>query len=190
MAKIKDDVPAQVARAVKNRREALGLSARALAARSGISASMISDVERGAKSPTIATLAALAHALDVSVSALVESSLPQRIHVTRASERREVVDPKSGTRRDSYRSSLTSSKIELLRYVVPPRTLAGPFPPHAKGTIEHVYLAAGRVRVDFEADNVDLGIGDCCTCIADVSHAFDNSASDREALMYIVIERP
>jgi len=74
-----------------SRREQLGLTLRELATRSGVSSSMISDIERGAKSPTLSTLSALVQALGVSMSALLDSASPKsgRIHVVRASERPE-----------------------------------------------------------------------------------------------------
>jgi len=189
---IKDKISKRVAEAIRARREQLGLTLRALASRSGVSSSMISDVERGAKSPTIAILAALAQAMDIPLSALVESPAqpPGRIQVVRASERTEVVDKGSGARRDTYRPRLTSSKVELMRYAVPPRTEAGPFAAHAAGTIEHMYLAAGHLRAVFGSDAALLETGDCCTCIADAPHLFDNRESDVEALIYIVVERP
>ena len=192
MPAIKDKMSERVAEAIKVRREQLGLTLRALASRSGVSSSMISDVERRAKSPTIATLAALAQALDVPVSALVERPAQPtgRIQVVRASERSEVFDPGSGARRDTYRPARISSKVELMRYVVPPRTEAGPFAAHAIGTVEHMYLAAGHLRAVFGSDEALLEAGDCCTCIADAPHLFDNRESDVEALIYIVVERP
>jgi transcriptional regulator with XRE-family HTH domain len=192
VATIKDKMSESVGQAIKDRREHLGLSLRGLAMRSGVSSSMISNVERGAKSPTIATLSALAHALDVPVSTLVQNAGQRsgRIHVIRAHERSEVVDAKSGARCDSYRPALTSTKVELMRYVVPPRTAAGPFAGHAKGTIEHMHLAAGNVRVVFEPDAANLTAGDYCSCTADAPHLFDNRESDVEALIYIVVERP
>jgi transcriptional regulator with XRE-family HTH domain len=192
MSAIKDKTSEQVAEAIKARREQLGLTLRALASRSGVSPSMISDVERGAKSPTIATLSALAAALEMPVSALVESPAQSsgRIHVVRASEWHEVVHPGSGAKRDTYRPPLAASKVEMTRYVVPPRTEAGPFAAHTKGTIEHMYLAAGRLGVVFGSDRAVLETGDCCTCIADAPHFFDNRESDVEALIYIIVERP
>jgi transcriptional regulator with XRE-family HTH domain len=187
-----DDTTKQVAQAIRNRRERLGLTLRALAAKSGVSSSMISDIEREAKSPTISTLSALAEALEVPLAALVTTPTPsaRRMRVVRASERSEFVDPVSGARRDSFGPAVAGSKVEFLRYAVPPRTVAGPFPAHENGTIEHVHLAAGSVRVMLGADAVALRTGDSCTCLADAPHGFDNSEGEVEALVYLVIEPP
>ena len=192
MSTIADKITVRVAQAIKNRREQLGLTLRALASRSGVSSSMISDVERGAKSPTISTLSALAQALGVPISALVDSAAPPtaRIHVVRAAERAEFIDPKSGARRNSLGPSLPGSRVEFLRYAVPPHTVAGPFAPHAGGTIEHMHLAAGSMRAVFGTDEVMLEAGDSCACVADTPHRFDNRKSKVEALIYLVVERP
>jgi transcriptional regulator with XRE-family HTH domain len=191
MPTIKDKMTERVARAIRDRREQLGLTLRAVSSASGVSSSMISDIERGAKSPTISTLSALADALDVSISTLVESTRTAtgRIQVVRAHERPEIIDPKSGARRDSFRPALIGSKIEFMRYTVPPRVVAGPFAAHAKGTIEHMHLAAGNIRAEFGDDAVSLEAGDCCTCVADAPHLFDNSKGKVAAQIYIVVER-
>ena len=66
LSTLEDEVSLRMGRAVKQRREAAGFSLRMLAARSGISSSMISDIERGTKSPTVSTMLRLADALGVS----------------------------------------------------------------------------------------------------------------------------
>ena len=128
---------------------------RALAAKSGVSASMISDIERSAKSPTIATLAALAEALGVPLSALVENTAPpaNRIQVVRAAERAASIEPTSGARRTSFGPALAGSNVEFMSYIVPPHAVAGPFAAHANGTIEHIHLAAGRIRFELGRAN-------------------------------------
>ncbi len=192
MSTIADKVLAQVASAVKDRREQMGMTLRALASRSGVSSSMISEIERGAKSPTISTLSALAQALGVPISALVEGAAPatERIQVVRASEQSELVDSGSGARRKAYRPPLRGSKVEFIRYVVPAKKIAGPFAGHREGTIEHMHVAAGNIRVVFGTDTVDLKTGDNCSCLADIPHHFDNRQSKRAALIYIVVEQP
>jgi transcriptional regulator with XRE-family HTH domain len=190
MSTIADDVSIRVASAIRMRREQLGLTLRSLASKSGVSSSMISDVERGTKSPTISTLAALAQALDVPLSALVEDAAPAagRIHVVRASAHADIIDPASGARRRDLGAPPAGSKIGFMRYVVPPQAMAGPFAAHARGTIEHMHLASGRVRVEFGTDSATLDAGDSCSCLADAPHCFDNREGDVEALIYIVIE--
>jgi transcriptional regulator with XRE-family HTH domain len=192
MSTIADKALAQVASAVKDRREQLGLTLRALASRSGVSSSMISEIERGAKSPTISILSALAQALGVTISALVEGATPatRRIQVVRASEQSELVDPVNCARRKSYRPPLRGSKVEFIRYVLPSKKIAGPFAARPEGTIEHMHVAAGNVRVVFGTDAVDLKTGDSCSCLADMPHHFDTRESKRAALIYIVVEQP
>ena len=182
----------QVAAAVRERRQDAGLSLRALAAVSGVSSSMISDIERGAKSPTISTLAAIADALGVSLSTFVgtvpDARKRRRLRVVRASKRRLVVDPATGAERDDFGSSPVGSRVEFMRYKVPPRVLAGPFQPHASGTIEHVHLATGRIGLMLGTATAWLEAGDSCSCLADVTHGFDNREGEEEAVIYLVIE--
>ena len=71
LSTLEDDISHRTGRALKQRREAAGLSLRMLAERSGISSSMISDIERGAKSPTVVTVVRLAQALGVGAAALL-----------------------------------------------------------------------------------------------------------------------
>lgn len=66
-----------VAAQVRRRREALGLSNGALAARAGISRAMLSKIEHRRTSCSLSTLARLADALAVPVSALLEEA-PER----------------------------------------------------------------------------------------------------------------
>jgi mannose-6-phosphate isomerase-like protein (cupin superfamily) len=151
---------------------------------------MISDVERASKSPTISTLAALSDALEMPLSTLVESRAPTRMRVVKASERQWLVEPGTGAKRDRFAPTVAGSEVEFLRYVVPPRTLAGPYPAHAPGTIEHVYLASGDVRIMLGDDVADLKAGDSCSCYADMPHGFDNRGGKVPAELIIVVEPP
>ena len=88
------NTPKRLGRAVKARREELKLTLRALASQSGISSSMISDIERGEKSPTISTLSILARALGTPLSVLVDRPEPttRHIQVVRGSKRRSHIE--------------------------------------------------------------------------------------------------
>ena len=58
--------------AIKKQRSALGISQEELAARAGLHRTYVSDVERGERNPSIASIEKLAQALKVSVSSLLE----------------------------------------------------------------------------------------------------------------------
>jgi transcriptional regulator with XRE-family HTH domain len=77
---IPDPFLAAVCEAVHQRRGQLGISQEELAQRAGLHRTYISDIERGARNPTLKTLSRLAVALEISASKLIrmaESSCPE-----------------------------------------------------------------------------------------------------------------
>lgn len=73
----------QLARHLRAARQARGLSLEAVARLSGVSRSMVSQIERGESSPTIATLWNLTRALGVDFAGLLAAP-PAPVEVTRA----------------------------------------------------------------------------------------------------------
>lgn len=67
----KDPFLVAVCEALHSRRTLLGISQEELAERSGLHRTYISDIERGARNPTLKTLSRLAVALELSASQLV-----------------------------------------------------------------------------------------------------------------------
>src|SRR4051794_20354295 len=80
--------PAVVGARVKALREASGLSLREFAARSGVSAPMLSQVERGETSPTLTVAVRIAAGLELRLSQLLRLDEGGSVTVVRASERR------------------------------------------------------------------------------------------------------
>src|ERR671912_764663 len=73
---------------VRALRDAMGLSLRDLAERSGVSAPMLSQVERGETSPTLAVAAKIAAGLELTLSQLLRLDESDGVTVVRRSERR------------------------------------------------------------------------------------------------------
>jgi transcriptional regulator with XRE-family HTH domain len=188
MSTFEDEVSLRTSRAVKQRREAAGYSLRMLATRSGISSSMISDIERGAKSPTLITVARLAQALGVSVAALVDGGADPapRIRVLRRGEGAGGEHP---TRWQSLGPASAGSRIDFARHQIPPATVLGPAAAHASGTVEHMHVAAGTVRVTVGDETAELVAGDSCSCRTDAPHAIENPDPSAEAVIYLILER-
>jgi transcriptional regulator with XRE-family HTH domain len=188
LSTLEDEVSLRVGRAVKQQREAAGFSLRVLAARSGISASMISDVERGSKSPTVTTVVRLAQALGTSVAALVDGGTAPspRIRILRRGEGAGGEHP---ARWNSLGPAAPGSRIDFVRYQIPPSTALGPATAHAHGTIEHMHVATGTVRVTVGDETAELFEGDSCSCRTDAPHGVENPDPSAEALIYLIVER-
>ena len=188
LSTLEDEVSLRVGRAVKQQREAAGFSLRMLAARSGISASMISDIERGTKSPTVTTVVRLAQALGVSAAALIDGGmgLSPRIRILRRGEGAGGEHP---TRWQSLGPAAPGSRIDFVRYQIPPSTVLGPATAHAPGTVEHMHVAAGTVRVTVGDETAELSAGDSCSCRTDAPHGMENPDPSAEALIYLIVER-
>ena len=80
---------ADVGARVRALREAMGLSLRDLAERSGVSAPMLSQVERGETSPTLAVAARIAAGLDLSLSQLLRLDEDGHVVVVRRGQGRK-----------------------------------------------------------------------------------------------------
>jgi len=188
LSTLEDEISLRTGRAVKQQREALGFSLRELAARSGISSSMISDIERGAKSPTVITVVRLAQALGVSAAALVDGGASEvsRILILRRGEGAGGEHP---ARWQSLSPAAPGSRIDFVRYEIPPATVLGPTDAHAAGTVEHMHVASGTVRVTVGEETAELAAGDSCSCRTDVSHAIENPDPSAAALIYLIVER-
>ena len=110
------DAPTEVGPRVKALRESMDLSLRDLAERSGVSAPMLSQVERGETSPTLAVAGRIASGLELTLSQLLRLDEHGHVVVTRERDRRtrrrrghaveELTPPLPGQRADVSMLSL------------------------------------------------------------------------------------
>src|SRR6185503_3475771 len=79
--------PAEVGSRIRALREAMDLSLRDLAERSGVSAPMLSQVERGETSPTLSVAARIAAGLELTLSQLLRLDESEGVTVVLAADR-------------------------------------------------------------------------------------------------------
>src|SRR6476620_4677230 len=84
-----DETTAAVGVRVRALRDAMGLSLRDLAERCGVSAPMLSQVERGETSPTLQVATRIAAGLDLRLSQLLRLDEDGAVTIVRAGERRQ-----------------------------------------------------------------------------------------------------
>jgi transcriptional regulator with XRE-family HTH domain len=163
---------------VKALREAMGLSLRDLAERSGVSAPMLSQVERGETSPTIALAAKIADGLELRLSQLLRLDEDGAVTITRAGNGRVTGgDTSAGHRYEVLTAPLPGQRAELSRHELRAGGATGTpgDPPiHEPGSRETVLVEAGRLVLHCDGADHALGQGDCVTFDADLPHHFAN----------------
>ncbi|MCA2190404.1 helix-turn-helix domain-containing protein [Nonomuraea cavernae] len=163
-----------------------GLSLNELASRSEVSRSMISDIERGTKLPTVLVLARLATALGVTVSRLLGEEQPERVIMLRAAQQPAILDA-AGWQRRILSPNLPGVEFEFIRTTVPPGVVIGAFAAHAPGSREYVAVEAGRLTVTLDGVYHTLDTGDALYYAGDCTHAFANPG-DVECVYYTAMQ--
>jgi transcriptional regulator with XRE-family HTH domain len=168
-----DQVLVQLGDRLRELRRARALSLESLAATSGVSRSMISDVERGVRSPTVLVLARLATALGTTVSRLLGEDQPARTILIRHAEQ-HAIDHPDGWQRRIVSPVLPGVEFEFIRTSVAADTVIGAFAAHAAGSREYVAVESGELTVTLDGADYRLGTGDALYYAADCIHAFAN----------------
>ncbi len=178
------DVGGVVGMLLKRYRTERALTLRGLAAASNVSAAMISQIENGEKSPTIAVLSALAAGLGVPLSRLVEEQPHSaRLRVVRAADVPRLADP-SGVVRETLAPPVAGSELEFVRLRFPAGSSAT-FAAHPGGTHERVVVAEGSVTLAAAGEEAALEAGDTATFDGAFEHRFTARAA---ATVYLVVE--
>ncbi|AXT28624.1 XRE family transcriptional regulator [Ruegeria sp. AD91A] len=166
-----DDILNLLPARLKEARRAKGLSLEAVANLSGVSRSMVSQIERGESSPTISTLWNLTRALQVDFAGLLEG--------TKATDQIEVL------RNPEVPSIDNMGQNCRIRILSPPEEAGGHevydiefdedgalnSQPHARGAREQLTVLEGAVKVTSGNAVTELNQGDTARYAADIAHS-------------------
>ncbi|MGI8439839.1 MAG: helix-turn-helix domain-containing protein [Thermoleophilaceae bacterium] len=170
-------------------REAMGLSLRDLTERSGVSAPMLSQVERGETSPTLSVAGRIASGLELSLSQLLRLDEGDGVTVVRAGERRPGGSRRSGHAYEVLTPSLPGQRAEVSEHRLEGGAMtAGPDDPpmHEPGSRETAVVLSGRLRLVCDGAPYELEQGDAVTFDADLPHHFHNPDATEASLLAVV----
>lgn len=170
-------------------RKLRGMSLQELSALSKVSTSMLSQIERGEKNPTISVACQIAEALNTTLSALLDHQEKKEIIVIRKENRPVYLDENSGFQRHLLSPSFPSRGIEFVKNIIPPLSESGVFPAHKSGVKEYIYVEKGSLKVELAKGvyKERLYEGDSFFFEADTEHRFINDSSD-ECNYFLVID--
>jgi transcriptional regulator with XRE-family HTH domain len=168
------------------------LSLQELAARSGVSKSLLSQIERGEANPTFATLWHLTRALELEFSDLI--SMQSRVG-------RGMIEAIPANLIPEIR---TEDGLCVLRILGPTHTVgtmewydltvaprgALVSRPHAKGATEHLSVRDGVLKVSSGDEEQILSAGMTGRYAADVPHAIRNAGKKPASALLVVINKP
>jgi transcriptional regulator with XRE-family HTH domain len=177
---------AELGARIRAERRARGLPIDRLAELSGISRSMVSEVERGSKTPSVLVLDRLATALGTSIARLLDEPARQVPQVLRHADQRVVRDP-SGWERRVLSPVLANVEFEFMRTTLGPGVDAGEFAAHAPGSREYVAVESGSLRLTIDDRPQILGTGDAAYYPGDHRHAFANDSAT-DCVYYLAME--
>jgi transcriptional regulator with XRE-family HTH domain len=174
---------------VKSLRTQRGWSLESLADASGVSRSMLSQIEREQANPTLAVTLRIARAFGLSLGELLEiPGAASTVTVIRAE------DHTYHYRSDKDCRIRTLSPLNLEKDVefYEVRLQGGGAlrsSPHFEGTREFLTVQRGRLRVESAGDVEELNQGDSASYRADVPHALVNVGKAEAVVLLIVIYR-
>ncbi len=168
---------ANVGARVRSLREHAGLSLRDLAGRSGVSATTLSQVERGNSSPTLTVAERIASGLGLSLSQLLR--LDEAPHVVVSPAERHRRQAHGGHRIEELTPPLPGLSAEISAHELDPGSATGgegENPMHEPGSRETAVVLEGKLTLVADGERHHLGSGDSVTFDADLPHHFENES--------------
>lgn len=172
---------------VRRSRQRMGLSVEALGARAGLSAGLLSQLERGRGNPSLQTLSRLAGALGTQLVSLLQSAQRHGDPIVRADARLVLpdVDPGEDEGPRPVRELLTPDQnlpLQLIRTVMPPGFSNASRPFRHLG-LESVHVLSGRLDVVIGEVRHELAAGDTITYECSQAHWWANPSAGEETVV-------
>ena len=168
-------------------REAMGLSLRDLAQRSGVSAPMLSQVERGETSPTLASAVKIAAGLELTLSQLLRLDEGHNVAVSRASGRRR--SERGGHRIEELTPPLPGQRADVSLHKFAPGASTGGRsdpPMHEPGSRETAVVLSSALALIVDGTRHELHEGDSVTFDADLPHHFENEGEEPTRFIAVI----
>jgi transcriptional regulator with XRE-family HTH domain len=168
----KEALSVDVGQRLRSLREERGVSMRALARRSGLSANALSMIERGLTSPSVSTLHKLATALEVPITAFFREEPPRsKIVFCKASERVRVPLVRGvweGLGGESF-----TGRMEPFMITMESGGSSGPYGMLHTGH-EFVFCLRGTIEYEIDNERYVLTAGDSLIFAANLTHRWRN----------------
>ncbi|MDX1739393.1 MAG: XRE family transcriptional regulator [Alphaproteobacteria bacterium] len=183
---ISNEINQRLAVRIREERKAKGLSLEALAKLSGVSKSMLSQIERGGSSPTVASMWNIARALNLDLGDLLEDNAQTEDNNFFEILREGQIPVITGTGEGCLIRILSEPKDVGISEVYELRFEAGgtlKSDSHRSGCVEHLMILDGSVEVTSGDKTIELEAGDTARYRADLPHSIQAKSPTRSILI-------
>jgi transcriptional regulator with XRE-family HTH domain len=180
------DINARIANRVRSLRAESALSLDALAAKCGVSRSMLSLVERGESSPTAVVLEKIAAGLSIPLGSLFDDPAAPTHPLSREADRVPWRDPESGYVRCNISPPNFPSPIQIVEVVLPAGAKVA-YETGARDVTIHqqIWVQAGDLELTVGRTTHELAKGDCLAMQLNQPVTFRNRT--RKPTRYLVV---
>ncbi len=161
-----------------------GLSLDNVASLTGVSKSMLGQIERGESNPTIATLWKIANGLKVSFSSLVQRPVEENKVIYR-SDVAPIVEDNGNYTIYPFFPFEEGRNFEMYQVIIQPGGIMNS-EAHNKGTLEMIVVFDGELAISFEGSRYLVGKNDAFEFRADRMHAYQNPGQVETRLSMII----
>lgn len=172
---------------IKTLRRRKGWTLEQLASTSGVSRSMLSQVERGAANPTLAVAFRIARAFEVSLADLVENAMSRpKLEVIRADDETAIFRDDDSCRIRTLSPLNLEKDVEFYEVQLKPGQRLESAA-HFSGTREFLTVQQGTICVTSGDEKAVLKRGDSVQYSADVNHSIENTGRSQATLFLVDI---
>jgi transcriptional regulator with XRE-family HTH domain len=182
-----DDAVLAIGARIRRLRLERNLTLQTMSERTGLSASMLSMVERGRTSPSIGSLVAMASALQVRMTEFFDSWTDESISPVRRAEVQPTVETSAGVlRRLAHTDRSRGVEVSVNEYG--PGTTSSSVPTRHEGT-EYGVVIDGILTVEVGGATHDLRPGDAIWYESSDPHRISNPGPSRTTTIWINLSR-
>lgn len=180
-----DEVTRHLCDRLRALRKKKGWTLEQLSSLSGVSRSMLSQIERGAANPTLGVAFRIAQAFGLSLGDLVDAPTgAPKIDIIRADDSRHLFRDDDQCRIRTLSPLHLEKDVEFYELILKPGG-ALVSAPHFEGTREFLAVEKGSVRLTSGEETCELHKGDSAHYPADVPHKIENIGRG-EAVAFLV----
>lgn len=172
----------ELGRRIKKVREARHMTLKAIETEAGISATHISEIERGKTSPTLGALLRIARALRTDPAYFFEAEELGAVSRVTVDDRVRVSLPNGAGSVDRLTTAIAGGVLQVCHTILAPGR-ARHTDAHTHGGDEAAVVLSGQVRFDVDGQTHTLGPGDAIHFHAGLQHGYTNASTHAEAVL-------